>query len=147
MKKLPPIEKVYEAWSALADERIALTSPHSARVVSSDGAKEYEVRYDAATDTYASDDSATYWRGYPGYPVIAMMMLQGRIPYDIPESNLWGGVNWTTVNAAHKRDYAAAAQQVAAERNIDLAHAHEAAERVMARLAELDAKVKRLVRK
>ena len=42
MEKLPPIEKIYEAYSALADNRIHMEET-SAKVVSSDGAKSYKV--------------------------------------------------------------------------------------------------------
>ena len=29
---------------------------------------------------YTSNDSATYWAGYPGYPVLAVWMKQGILP-------------------------------------------------------------------
>ena len=38
--KLPPIEKIPEAYSAVADERVAM-GEHSAKVRSSDGTKTY----------------------------------------------------------------------------------------------------------
>ena len=28
------------------------------------------------------NDSASYWQGYAGYPVLAVMMKEGRLPYD-----------------------------------------------------------------
>lgn len=43
MQKLPPIEKLYEAYSALADNRIVL-SETSAEVTSSDSSKQYKVK-------------------------------------------------------------------------------------------------------
>ncbi|MGI6218094.1 MAG: hypothetical protein ACOYIK_10855, partial [Coriobacteriales bacterium] len=78
MKKMPPIEKVYEAWTALADGRVTLEggateagTSGKATVESSNGSKTYTVVWDA--DRYASTDNATYWQGYPGYPVIAVL--------------------------------------------------------------------------
>ena len=59
MKKSPPIEKIYEAYSAIADMRITIEDNHAA-VSSSDGSREYTVTW--TDNTYASDDSATYWR-------------------------------------------------------------------------------------
>ena len=42
MEKLPPIEKVYEAWSAVADGRVALhPDERRAAIASSNGAKTY----------------------------------------------------------------------------------------------------------
>ena len=42
MQKLPPIEKFYEAYSALADDRVNM-GENEATVTSSDGAKAYKV--------------------------------------------------------------------------------------------------------
>ena len=42
MEKLPPIEKIYEAYSALADRRINIES-NMAYVASSNGKKSYKV--------------------------------------------------------------------------------------------------------
>ena len=77
MKKLPPVEKAFEAYSALADGRVEMHDDY-ALVDSSDGAKTYEVSWQG--DTYASTDNGTYWQGYAGYPVIAVLIMQGRLP-------------------------------------------------------------------
>ena len=45
MEKLPPGEKVDEAWAALVDDRDDL-SPEALIVRSSDGSKEYRVTWD-----------------------------------------------------------------------------------------------------
>ena len=68
MEKLPPVEKVYEAWTALVDDRYDL-SPEALIVRSSDGSKEYRVTWDDE-GRYRSNDNATFWQGYAGYPVI-----------------------------------------------------------------------------
>ena len=44
MKKLPPVEKIYEAYSALSDNRVIMEE-NSAKVFSSDKSKEYPVLY------------------------------------------------------------------------------------------------------
>ena len=109
MKKMPPIEKVYEAYSALADNRVCMHETY-ALVTSSDGAKTYEVAWDG--DTYSSTDNATFWQGYPGYPVIAVLIQQGRLPR--PEAFLLAelaDIPWHQLNEAHKRDYAKAVDE------------------------------------
>ena len=63
--KLPPIEKIPEAYSAVADERVAM-GEHSAKVRSSDGTKTYTVQWDG--DAYTSDDNGSKWQNYSGYP-------------------------------------------------------------------------------
>ena len=80
MEKLPPVEKVYEAWTALVDDRYDL-SPEALIVRSSDGSKEYRVTWDDE-GRYRSNDNATFWQGYAGYPVIMALMLQGRVPFN-----------------------------------------------------------------
>lgn len=109
LNKLPPIEKIYEAYSAIADDRIILHADRAA-VLSSDRSKEYNVTWDG--NTYASDDNGTYWQGYAGYPVIAVLMEQEKLPLDVRIASYFAGVNWTELNAKYKRDYAKAAAAV-----------------------------------
>ena len=63
MKKLPPIEKIYEAYSAVADNRVMMPTPEEglllgetgeAIVRSSDGSRSYTVTWH--DDTYTSND-------------------------------------------------------------------------------------------
>ena len=142
MKKFPPIEKVFEAWTALADHRIEMHEGY-ADVSSSDGEKAYVVKYSG--DKYASDDNATYWQGYPGYPVIAVLMLQGKLPYDEQEALLWENINWTQLNKKFKNNYAKAVEEVALERGIDLKKSLSAAEQVMETLKQLPLEIKRKI--
>jgi hypothetical protein len=109
MKKKPPIEKIYEAYSAIADNRVHLEDNRAA-VTSSDGKKTYTVTWQG--DCYSSDDSATYWQGYPGYPVIAVLMLQGKLPVNSETAKLFAGINWNELNRSFKRDYAKAVNEV-----------------------------------
>lgn len=135
VRKTPPVtpvEKIYEAWTAVADNRVTVAEGSTpdqgtARVMSSDGKKDYLITWRDNGTVFTSTDNATFWRGYPGYPVIAVLMLQGRVPYDASIAALYAGVNWTELNAAHKRDYAAALRDLEAERSIPAAEASEAA--------------------
>ena len=143
MKKMPVIEKVFEAWTALADNRVTM-EPESARVSSSDGEKTYTVRF--AGDQYSSDDNATYWQGYPGYPIIAVLMLQGKLPYDKEEADLWKNINWTLTNKRHKNNYKAAVEEIAKERDIDLETSYKEAQAVMDALSALPIEIKRKIK-
>lgn len=142
MKKFPPIEKVYEAWTALADNRV-LPTPDGATVESSDGAKNYIVKF--RDNEYSSTDNATFWRGYAGYPVIALLMLQGKLPYNKEEAALWSDINWTALNKKHRNNYAAAVEEIEKVRGIDGATSKEAAEKVMEALSELPLVIKRKI--
>ena len=143
MKKFPPIEKVYEAWTALADNRVHLHDGY-ADVSSSDGEKAYVVRF--SDDQYSSDDNATFWRGYPGYPILAVLMLQGKLPYAKEEAQNWRNINWTQINKKHKNNYAAAVAEIAEERGIDMTKAGAAARKVIEALESLPIEIKRKIK-
>ena len=143
MKKLPPVEKVFEAWTALADNRV-ITEDNKADVSSSDGEKHYTVRFHQ--NQYSSDDNATFWQGYPGYPVIAVLMLQGKLDYNPEEAIQWKNINWTLLNKQHKNNYAEAVARIARERGINLQHSYEEAEKVLKQLSELPIEIKRKIK-
>lgn len=144
MDKLPPIEKVYEAWSAVADGRVTLhPEERQATVVSSNGAKTYTVAWNEDGTVYSSNDNATYWQGYAGYPVIAVLMLQGILPLDHDIANEFAQVNWTKLNEHYKRNYTQAIAAVVSERGLNGEHAAQAAEAVLKAFASLDIVIKR----
>lgn len=102
LQKLPPIEKIPEAFSVLADQRIQMFEDH-ATIVSSNFTKQYTVLFTA--DRYASNDAATYWQGYPGYPIIAVWMKQGYLPVLKQILPYFKGIDWHALNQKHKRNY------------------------------------------
>jgi hypothetical protein len=108
---VPPAAKIYEAFTAVADGRVIL-GENSARVLSSDGKRTYTVTW--AGDEYSSNDNASYWQGYTGYPVIAVLMLQGRIRYHATIASLFSKINWKSLNTKHHNDYDAAVSSVLA---------------------------------
>lgn len=109
MQKLPPIEKFYEAYSALADKRVTM-GENLATVTSSDGAKTYKVEWQ--DNTYSSTDNATLWQGYAGYPVLSVLILQKKLSVKDDMFARFCGVNWNSLNKKHKRDYRAALLEV-----------------------------------
>lgn len=100
--KLPPKEKIPEAYTAIEDHRIKMEE-QSATVKSSNFEKEYLVTWN--DNTYYSNDAATYWQGYLGYPVIAVLMLQNKLPWNKEISSYFKQVNWNKINKENKRDY------------------------------------------
>lgn len=115
MMKLPPLEKIPEALSVLADKRYAIYEDH-ADIISSNHAKTYTVLFDGTT--YASNDSATYWQGYPGYPIIAVWFLQELLPVPNHILPYFKGIDWHKRNEKHKRRYAQALQEVLEEQQL-----------------------------
>ena len=141
--KMPPAEKILEAYSAIADERITMHEDHAV-IASSDGAKTYTVAWEG--NTYASSDPATYWQSYPGYPVLAVLMKQGKLPCDETAVASMAHIPWKKLNDAHKRDYAAAAKE-ALENVENKEEILRLAEEGNRKLAELDLTLKRKLKK
>ncbi len=141
--KMPPAEKILEAYSAIADGRIIMHE-NSAEILSSGGTKTYTVEWDS--NQYASSDPATYWQGYPGYPVLAVLMKQGKLPLDEEAVASMAHIPWKKLNDAHKRDYAAAAKE-ALEHVDNREEILRLAQEGNALLAEMDLVLKRKLKK
>ncbi|SHH57412.1 hypothetical protein SAMN02745823_00338 [Sporobacter termitidis DSM 10068] len=143
MRNLPPIEKIYEAYSAIVDARIVMRTDE-AYVRSSNGQKEYTVTWE--DEAYTSNDSATYWQGYAGYPVIAVLLLQGKLPLDREAATKFKGIDWTELNVKFKRNYAKAVAAVFDAMDCDAGTKDRIrleAERVFEAMKELDIVIKR----
>lgn len=143
LKKLPPIEKVYEAFTAVADERVRMYEDH-AEVDSSNDERMYTVRWQGKI--YASDDPASYWQGYPGYPLIAVWILKGMLQADRKIMQHTFDIPWHDLNEAHKRNYAAALAEAFAHDPCEQDILAEG-ERVYEQLKELDVEIRRSVKK
>ena len=131
--RLPPRAKVYEALSAVAGGRVRverdagssdvtdvpdfaggadLAGAGSAEVTSSSGDKVYAVEWTDGMRRITSNDNASYWQGYAGYPIIAVLLATGRIGYDPEVVAPLAGVPWKRINDRFKRDYDKAVESV-----------------------------------
>ena len=116
MYKNPIKEKLFEALSVLADDRIDYTGERSAKVFSSDRSKFYTLAWSEGFSSFYSDDNASKWQGTLGYPIVAVLLDREVLsPAPVPASKL-SDVNSNSVNKQFKRDYAAAADSVMSER-------------------------------
>jgi hypothetical protein len=103
--KTPPKAKVYEALSAVADGRVTIVGDYTAEVYSSDQSKSYSVEWTKDVEGITSNDSASYWQGYLGYPILAVLMVLGRLAYDREVAGWLAGIPWKKVNTQYKNDY------------------------------------------
>jgi hypothetical protein len=110
--KHPPLEKVYEALSAVADGRVEIRDKNEAGVVSSSGTKTYTVRWSDDGTGITSNDNASHWQGYLGYPILAVLMVRGTLKYDQETARLLSGIPWKEINKRFRNDYAAAVDYV-----------------------------------
>ena len=109
MEKIPPIEKIAEAYTAIEDKRIKLYKNY-ATVLSSNKQKEYLIKW--KNNLYYSNDNSTYWQGYMGYPVLAVLMLQGVLPLNKKISQYFKNINWNELNKKHKKNYKNSLEEV-----------------------------------
>ena len=110
--KLPPIVKVYEALGAIGDGRVRIEDSRLAFVTSSDASKTYEVETSADGREIASNDNASYWQGYLGYPAIAVLLARGMYRPPANVTDALAGVPWKELNRKFKNDYAKTIAQV-----------------------------------
>jgi hypothetical protein len=139
--KMPPRAKVFEAFTAVADGRVRLTGPNSASVASSRGDKVYEVEWSEDGGTMTANDNASYWQGYAGYPIMAVLLARGELHAESGAVNAMAGVPWHDLNQRFKRDYEAAVAQVLgalAARGGDPAIVEREVAAVMEQLGALD---------
>jgi len=107
--------KVYEALGAIGDGRVRIENSRRAFVTSSDAAKTYEVETSADGREIASNDNASYWQGYLGYPAIAVLLARGmyRAPANVTDA--LAGIPWKELNRKFKNDYAKTIAEVEQE--------------------------------
>ena len=103
--KMPPLAKVYEALGAIGDGRVRLEDAQHASVTSSDGAKVYTVETSADGTEISSNDNASFWQGYLGYPAIAILIARGLIEADQNAIRALAGVPWKELNTRYHNDY------------------------------------------
>ena len=142
MVKLPPIAKVYEAYTCLADKRITLNEKE-AIVSSSDGKKKYTVKW--KDNNYASNDNATFWQGYPGYPVLTVLMLQKKLNYNPEIINLFTNINWHELNEKYQRNYDKAIEEVLNNIKYDSTFIKRETEKLYEEMKKLNINIKRKV--
>lgn len=110
--KTPPRAKVCEALSAIADGRVVMARERTAHVTSSGGDKTYTVEWSEDGKGITSNDNASHWQGYLGYPILAVLMLRGEVSYSPRVASLLAGVPWKRLNDEFRRDYDQAVEHV-----------------------------------
>jgi hypothetical protein len=110
--EIPPLVKAYEALGAVGDGRVRIVDDAHAVVTSSSGRKNYQVETSAGGREVSSNDNASYWRGYLGYPAIAVLIERGfyRAPANVTDA--LAGIPWHEINRRNRNDYAKTVAEV-----------------------------------
>ena len=121
--KLPPKEKIYEAFSVLADNRFVIESNGKASVTSSSGNKQYSLEWieeNSLLETIikiTSNDNASYWQGYLGYPIIAILMVNEKVQFNRSIIEHFKGIQWKALNTACNNNYSKVVEKILANIN------------------------------
>lgn len=107
----PPVIKLYEALGAVADGRVHIDG-NKAKVYSSSGNKYYDINYDPETNSISSNDNASYWKGYAGYPIVAFLLVKGVLEVNEDAAQSLKGIAWKDVNTKFKNDFSKTEQLV-----------------------------------
>lgn len=146
----PHISKIYEALTAIADNRMELSEDkRTAKCFSSSKGKFYEIEYDKETRSIMSNDNTAFFKGEISYPMIAMLMLLGELPYTVELANYFINIPWKDLLQKHKKkgknDYDAGVAEVLAtlsEKEIDITPIKTEVEKI--HKIALDLKLERL---
>jgi hypothetical protein len=115
--QMPPPIKVYEAIGAIGDGRVRAIddsdAPNAWEIGSSDGIKTYRVEISADGREISSNDNASYWQGYLGYPAIAVLIARGALRASAEATRMLAGIPWKELNRRFKNDYERTAAEVA----------------------------------
>jgi hypothetical protein len=136
----PPLNKVYEALGALGDERVEVEG-NSAKVYSSSRNKYYDVTYDPERNLISSNDNASYFVGYLGYPAIALLLAKGVVGYDPRLAEYLKGFAWKDINQKFKNDFDRTNnyidEQIEKKYGIDMNDFHNQIERILDKVVHL----------
>lgn len=135
---IPPRVKVLEAMGAVADGRVEVKN-HKGKVTSSMETKKYTVVYEEKRNAVYSNDNASKWQGYMGYPTIAFLMEKGMIGYDKKVAQAMKGFRWKKLNEKFD-DHSETALYVKQECSLKPEDIEGAVDAVMRRLRELGLK-------
>ena len=112
------------------------------------GKKTYQVEWQ--DNLYSSTDNATYWQGYAGYPIIGILIMNGKLQVDNYIVNHFSDVNWNELNKKYKRDYRKALLEVFAVKELTQEEIHvieEKTAQVYEQLKSLDIQIVRKIKR
>ena len=146
MKKMPPIAKIYEAFSVIADNRIKVDE-NRAIITSSNQKKEYTVTWNETE--ISSNDNATFWLNYPGYPILAVWLKTNKISYQQEVIKYFKKINWHEINKKNKRNYEKGFNDVLnqlAEQNVDTETIEQEVDRIYKEIENLNYEIVRKIK-
>jgi hypothetical protein len=137
---LPPKIKIYEALGSLGDNRIIITGNHG-KVFSSSKNKFYDINYDPISNSVMSNDNASFFAGYLGYPAIAYLMAEEVVIYDRKWEETLKEIPWKDINQKFKNNYDKTLEfvfDVVTNRGYDIQELEDEVDNIYFQLKKLD---------
>lgn len=112
--KLPHINKIYEAMTAIADDRIIITAQSTdmfgvetitASVQTSSRDKSYTVNYQPAINLIMSNDNSAYRNDEISYPMIALLLIIGILPRDDTQIAKLANIRRKAINTQYQNNW------------------------------------------
>ena len=155
--ELPPEFKIYEALGAIADGRLELvTRPANseeteeedlniiqANQYSSNKNKFYTIKYSPETSQIMTNDNATWFVGYLGYPALSLLLYIDRIKCDRSILKYFKDIAFKEINQKNKNNFQKAGveiDQILSERGLDLDLFKQECDSIFKQLAALGLK-------
>ncbi|MEI6462536.1 MAG: hypothetical protein WCO33_02600 [bacterium] len=105
---------IYEALSAISDNRFNPSSESLAVCFSSSKDKFYTIEYDKNTNSIMSNDNMAFYVGEVSYPMVALLLSNGTIEYDKEILKPLSGIKWKEINQKNRNDYMKSVAEVLA---------------------------------
>lgn len=70
------------------------------------------MEWSADLGQITSNDNASYWQRYMGYPIIAVLMVLGRLDFDGRVAQALSGIAWKQTNRSFRNDHDKAVENV-----------------------------------
>ena len=108
----PRKHTVYEALSAIADERVKVVDQSTAHVYSTSGNKYYIVKFNLQENAIMSNDNMAYYVGEISYPMVAIFLINNLYSYDTNILEHFKNIKWKDINQKNKNDFMKSVEQV-----------------------------------
>ena len=102
--KTPHISKIYEALTVIADGRMEING-NKAKCYLSSSDRFFDIKYDPIIGSIMSNDNAAFYTKSLSYPMIAFLMLIGKIPYEQKLLEIFRDICWEDIYKKFKNDY------------------------------------------
>lgn len=110
------IAKVYEALTAVADNRIEFnTSKNEAELFSSSRKKYYTITWNDDFSEMMANDKSAFFQGKLSYPMITVLLLKGQIPFNKEIADTLKNIPWKELNKQYKNKYEQAIEHALTE--------------------------------